>query len=84
MKKYILATIFSFMVAFPVYSQKPLVEHRHLVDMPTAGNLERGSYGMSLRMFSNGGLLGGVNVGISPRFSFGLSYGGENIMAKAM
>lgn len=80
MKKLIFVTMFSLLVAMSAYSQN--VKHRQMVDMPTAGNLERGSYAMTLRMFGNGGLLVGVNVGISPRFSFGLSYGGENVIGE--
>ncbi|MFQ5636809.1 MAG: hypothetical protein ACE5IR_02300 [bacterium] len=56
------------------------IQQRLLVDLPTAGTLERGSFDITLRMFGNGGLLGGVAVGITPRFMFGLSFGGENII----
>jgi hypothetical protein len=48
--------------------------------MPTAGALDRGSFAVNLRLFGNGGLLGDVAVGITPRFMLGLSYGGENII----
>jgi hypothetical protein len=51
-----------------------------LIDMPTAATLDRGTYAMNLRLFGNGGLLGDLSVGISPRFFFGLSFGGENIV----
>ncbi len=82
MKKHIFEAMFTLLVAIPAFSQKSLIEHRNMVDIPTAGNLDRGSYAMTLRMFGNGGLLTGVNVGISPRFSFGLSYGGENVIGE--
>lgn len=59
-----------------------LVEQRILIDLPTAGTLERGSFNIKLRIFANGGLLGGVAVGITPRFMFGISYGGENIIGQ--
>jgi hypothetical protein len=59
-----------------------LVEQRFLIDLPTAGTLERGSFDINLRMFSNGGLLSGVAVGITPNFMIGLSYGGENIIGE--
>lgn len=58
-------------------TQQPL-----LIDMPTAATLDRGSYDLRLRMFANGGLIGGVAVGISNRFMFGLSFGGENIIGE--
>ncbi len=57
-------------------------QSRQLVDLPTAGTLERGSFAIDLRMYNNGGLIGGVGVGISPRFMFGLSFGGENIIGE--
>ncbi len=55
---------------------------RRLIDLPTAGMLDRGSYAIDLRMFGNGGLLSRVSVGITPRFMFGISYGGENIIGE--
>ena len=58
------------------------VELRQLIDMPTAGVLDRGSYAIQLRMFGSGGLLGGVSVGLTPRVMFGLSFGGENIIGE--
>ncbi|MFQ5823666.1 MAG: hypothetical protein ACE5JB_06385 [bacterium] len=59
-----------------------IVEQKLLIDLPTAGTLERGSFNIDLRMFENGGLLGGIEVGITPRFMFGISYGGENIIGE--
>ncbi|MFQ6114918.1 MAG: hypothetical protein ACE5NG_12690 [bacterium] len=59
-----------------------IFEPRLLIDLPTAGMLERGSFDIHLRMFDNGGLLGGVAVGITPNFMIGLSYGGENIIGE--
>ncbi|MFQ5709273.1 MAG: hypothetical protein ACE5HO_17590 [bacterium] len=56
------------------------VDKRTLIDVPTAATLDRGSFDINLRMFANGGLLGAVAVGITPRFMFGLSYGGENVI----
>ena len=57
-------------------------QSRQLIDLPTAGTLERGSFAIDIRMYNNGGLIGGVGVGISPRFMFGLSFGGENIIGE--
>ncbi|NIR47818.1 hypothetical protein GWO43_05135 [candidate division KSB1 bacterium] len=73
----LLASIF--LCTDTLWSQ-PIDQHRLLIDMPTAGTLERGSFDIALRMFGNGGLLGGVGVGITPRFMIGLSFGGENII----
>lgn len=57
-------------------------EHRQLVDLPTAGTLDRGSYDLWLRMFGQGGLLGGVAIGLTPRFMIGLAWGGTNIIGE--
>lgn len=58
------------------------VEHRQLIDLPTAGTLERGSYDIQTRMFGDGGLLGGISVGVTPQFMFGLSWGGTKIIGE--
>ena len=76
-----LIIVFAILFATTLLAQQ-VIDQRNLVDMPTAGTLDRGSYSISLRMFGNGGLLSGVNVGITPRFSMGLSYGGENIIGE--
>lgn len=81
MKKLILVLLVIVLSNVGVFAQRN-VENRLLVDLPTAGTLERGSFAIQLRMFSNGGLLGGVTVGITPRFMFGISYGGENIIGE--
>ncbi len=79
MKTKLLILIMSFFVVSNLQAQR-LNQHRLLVDLPTAGTLDRGSFQVRLRMFGNGGLIGGVAVGVTDRFMFGLSYGGENII----
>ncbi len=83
-----------FIVAFflmPVYGLKAqdtvaddatsgAVEQRYLVDVPTAGVLKKGQYEVGMRLFANGGLLGQVQVGMTNRFMFGISYGGEKFV----
>lgn len=51
-----------------------------LVDMPAAKTLYRGEIMTELRIYSMGGLLASLLVGITDRFDIGLSYGGENII----
>lgn len=51
-----------------------------LIDLPTAGVLSKGTASMELRVFSGGGLLGGVYAGVSDRFMFGISFGGTNLI----
>ncbi|MCH8272081.1 MAG: hypothetical protein IIB41_02390, partial [Candidatus Marinimicrobia bacterium] len=57
-------------------------EQRTLINRPTAGSLERGSYDIALRMYSGGGLLGTISVGLTERITFGTSFGGLNIIGE--
>jgi len=57
-----------------------IVEPIQLIDFPTAGTLMRGSFNAHLRAYAHGGILGGVDVGLTDRFMIGLSYGGTNII----
>jgi hypothetical protein len=56
------------------------VEPTMLIDKPTAGLLKRGSYSVSSGFFQNGGVLVGIMVGIFEPFTFGISYGGTDII----
>ena len=57
-------------------------EQRTLINRPTAGSLERGSYDIELRMYPGGGLLGAIAVGLTERITFGTSFGGLNIIGE--
>ncbi|HUV31150.1 MAG TPA: hypothetical protein VMY05_08700 [Acidobacteriota bacterium] len=57
------------------------VPPRWLVDVPTAGTLPRAHYNIGVRIFPNGGGLGYTDIGLSSRFTLGISYGGENIVS---
>ncbi len=61
----------------PAYPQPDL-----LINTPTAGSLDRGSYSTELRMMPDGGVLGGIKVGLTGRFMLGLSYGGSHIIGE--
>jgi hypothetical protein len=56
------------------------IEPTMLVDKPTAGLLKRGSYSVSSNFYQNGGVLVGISVGIFEPFTFGISYGGTDII----
>lgn len=56
------------------------LEPRYLVDIPTAGMIDRGNIGVDIDFYQNGGLLVGVSVGILERLSIGLSYGGSGMI----
>ncbi|MDZ7374316.1 MAG: hypothetical protein ONB23_10150 [candidate division KSB1 bacterium] len=61
-----------------LWAQEPMF----LVDEPTAGILPRGVYQMTMRLFSEGGVLVSADVGLGDRFLIGLSYGGERIIGR--
>lgn len=55
-------------------------EYRSLIDMPSAGILERGYSAVSLEMLPYGTVITRMEVGVFENFSFGISYGGANII----
>jgi len=59
-----------------------LVEPTSLIDTPTAGTLLRGSFKSERRAYSQGGVLGGIDVGITDRLMFGIAYGGTNLIGE--
>lgn len=60
--------------------EKATVEPIMLIDKPTAGMLKRGGYVINGLFFQKGGVLMGVSVGLLDVFSFGVSYGGTDII----
>ena len=82
MKRVVGLFLLIFIFVINANAQEFRQQSRQLIDLPTAGTLERGSFAIDLRMYNNGGLICGVGVGISPRFMFGLSFGGENIIGE--
>jgi hypothetical protein len=55
-------------------------EYRSLIDLPTAGILERGYVGVGLDALPFGVVVTKIEVGVFNNFSFGISYGGGNII----
>ena len=55
-------------------------EYRSLVDIPTAGILEKGFVGVSADVLPFGVVISKIEVGVFDNFSFGISYGGSNII----
>ncbi len=56
------------------------VESRYLIDMPTAGILHNGMIAMSVHFYEQSGVLVSVEAGAFNRLTFGLSYGGTNVI----
>ena len=55
-------------------------EYRQLIDMPTAGVIQKGSFGLNTELLPQGTLLVKLEAGILENLSFGISYGGSNII----
>jgi len=55
-------------------------EYRQLIDLPTAGILEKGFVGATLNIMPAGVVIAKLEVGVFENFSFGLSFGGANVI----
>ena len=55
-------------------------EYRSLIDMQTAGILEKGFAGIGIDIMPNGVLIAQIESGAFNNFCFGISYGGSNIV----
>ena len=93
MRKYFLFVIVIFLCfqVLPGYSQyeddetTPYIRKMrpiYLIDVPTANFLSRKYFQLKLRVYHEGGMLGGLTVGLTSRLMFGVSYGGQNIIGQ--
>ena len=55
-------------------------EYRSLIDLPSAGILEKGYVGVSLDVLPLGVVMSKIEVGVFDNVSFGISYGGSNVI----
>lgn len=55
-------------------------EYRFLVDMPTGGVLNKGAVGFSTDFLPDGVAIAKIEVGVFENISFGISYGGANVI----
>ncbi|MFA8342245.1 MAG: hypothetical protein ACEPO8_04660 [Rhodothermaceae bacterium] len=55
-------------------------EYRSLIDMPSAGILEKGFVGVSMDVMPHGVLISKIEVGVFTNFCFGISYGAGNLI----
>ncbi|GIK60689.1 MAG: hypothetical protein HND39_12500 [Ignavibacteriota bacterium] len=55
-------------------------EYRYLIDMPTAGVLERGVVGVTTEILPYGVLIASIEAGVFENVSIGISYGGDNLI----
>jgi hypothetical protein len=55
-------------------------EYRSLIDLPTAGILQKGVSAVSLDVMPGGVVISKIEVGVFNGVSFGISYGGSNVI----
>ena len=58
------------------------LQPRMLVDCPTAGLLPRASFDFDIRIYPQGGVIFGLDIGLMKRFMVGMSFGGENVIGE--
>jgi len=59
---------------------KAKYEYRYLIDMPTAGILEKGVVGVTTEILPEGVLIAVIEAGVFENVSIGISYGGSNLI----
>lgn len=84
MKRIFLITVVA-LISISVYAQGTAgegakYEYRSLVDMPTAGILEKGFVGTTTDILPGGVVIAKLEAGVFKNVSFGISYGGANII----
>jgi len=85
MKKPILISFIFIAFSFQIFAQgtggtNAKFEYRRLIDLPTAGILEKGFAGVTMDVMPLGVVITRIEVGVVEGFSFGISYGGRNVI----
>jgi hypothetical protein len=60
--------------------EKAKYEYRYIIDMPTAGIIEKGVVGVTTDFLPNGVLIEWIEAGVFENVSIGISYGGSNFI----
>lgn len=63
------------------YNRSNLLEPRRIIDAPTVAALPRGVFEIDARVYPSGGAQAAINIGITSRFMFGVSYGAQNLVS---
>jgi len=74
MKRLLLFVFFCMLMSLSAY------EMDMLIDVPTAGILQRGEASIFSEFYKDNGMLVGMRLGLFPRFVIGMSYGAENVV----
>lgn len=85
MKKQLNIFLLFLILSIPIYSQgtagdKAKYEYRYLIDMPTAGILEKGVVCVTNEILPEGVLIAIIEAGVFENISIGISYGGANLI----
>ena len=85
MKRTLLTFVIILLITCTAFSQgtageSAKYEYRYLIDMPTAGVLEKGFVGVMSDILPSGVMIEYMEVGVFKSLSFGISYGGANII----
>lgn len=85
MKKFFLTTLIvissvHFICPQGTAGEKAKYEYRYLIDMTTAGVLEKGAVGLTTDILPDGVLILALEAGVFENVSFGISYGGSNLI----
>jgi hypothetical protein len=68
------------LINFSYAQQSENVRSLSVIDCPTAATLDKGSFLVALYAYSEGGILGMVDIGLTNRLMLGISYGGTNLI----
>ena len=68
------------LVSIAAFAQPGALILGELIDTPVAKTIPQASVQSTIRLYQEGGVLGSIQVGLTPRIAMGLSWGGENII----
>lgn len=60
----------------------PKIKPLNLIDNPTANRISAGEFQVGLRVYHDGGMLGGLTAGLKKNLLFGIAYGGQNLIGQ--
>ncbi|MDP3831276.1 MAG: hypothetical protein Q8Q47_08395 [Ignavibacteriaceae bacterium] len=89
MKIKLLSALFTLLITSFIYGQGSAgegakFEYRNLIDLPTAGILQKGNVSVTSDLMAAGVLISKIEVGTFENISFGISYGGSNLIGTGM
>lgn len=68
------------LISIAAFAQPGALILGELVDTPVAKTIPQASVQSTIRLYQEGGVLGSIQVGLTPRIAMGLSWGGKNVI----